>query len=720
MTFFRILMLGLGAASLSLFDAAYAQSPYAGTYAGTFSGGDSGTWQATCDSSGNLSASGADSYGSFPGSGTVTSTGAITLGFTSIGDSFQGQIDGSGNVTGTWVNSNYGISGAFTGARLNPTIMTSSPLPVGRVASAYSQTLAASGGTTPYLWSIASGSLPSGLSLNSSGVINGIPIAVTTANFTVQVSGNNGYAATSTFSLTIAAETNKPTLTISAPINGQLWSNAMFTATGTAADNVAVASVYVALSNAVVNTGFGLAVTANNWANWSTNLTLAAGTNTVFAYAVDTSGNISATNKVSFNYVVSAPLTVQMTGRGTVSPNYSNAVLQVGANYTTTATVVAGSGFVFTNWTGGTGLPLTILTNGAALQFIMQSNLVIQANFIDTNKPTLSITNLVAGQRWSNLVFTVQGTATDNWQVASVQYQLNGGSWSSATGTTNWLAPLTLIPGTNVFAAYAADISGNNSMTNSVSFDCVVTNQLKIHTTGLGNISPNYSNAWLEIGQNYNITATPASGFMFTNWTVSTNWIGGVAVVGTNLQFMMQSNLTLQANYIGTNKLALTITTPTNSQRMTNALAFVSGTISDSWPVSNLWVQLNNGAWIVGLTTNNFTNWTSPLLPLMAGTNTVKAYALDTAGAFSTTNIVTFTSSSTFMLQLTSNTQLSKTNGVILNLQLSTNLNGRILVSTNLINWTPLTNFFGTNSTISFRDPAATNYHRRFYRAVIP
>jgi len=47
-------------------------------------------------------------------------------------------------------------------------------------------------------------------------------------------------------------------------------------------------------------------------------------------------------------------------------------------------------------------------------------------------------------------------------------------------------------------------------------------------------------------------------------------------------------------------------------------------------------------------------------------------------------------------------------------------LNGHIQVSTNLTGWTTLTNFVGTNSTITFRDPAATNSPHRFYRAVIP
>ena len=93
-----------------------------------------------------------------------------------------------------------------------------------------------------------------------------------------------------------------------------LVSNASFTVMGTATDNVAVASVYCSLSNAVVNSGFAPAMTANNWANWSTNVTLAPGTNTVRAYAVDTSGNLSTTNSATLVYILSAPLTVQTNG----------------------------------------------------------------------------------------------------------------------------------------------------------------------------------------------------------------------------------------------------------------------------------------------------------------------------------------------------------------------------------------------------------------------
>lgn len=68
-----------------------------------------------------------------------------------------------------------------------PNVDTTS-LPGGSVGVAYSQTLVASGGTSPYTWALVSGSLPGGLSLNSSsGAITGTPTTTGTFNFTVEV-----------------------------------------------------------------------------------------------------------------------------------------------------------------------------------------------------------------------------------------------------------------------------------------------------------------------------------------------------------------------------------------------------------------------------------------------------------------------------------------------------------------------------------------------------
>ena len=129
-------------------------------------------------------------------------------------------------------------------------------------------------------------------------------------------------------------------------------------------------------------------------------ITLTPGTNTLRAYIIDATGNSSLTNTVTIFYVVRSSLLVAINGKGTVTPNYNAQLLEIGRNYTMTATAAAG--YAFTNWSG------SVVTNKPALTFLMASNLAFTANFVDVTRPTLAITAPTSGQRWSNEVFLLK------------------------------------------------------------------------------------------------------------------------------------------------------------------------------------------------------------------------------------------------------------------------------------------------------------------------
>jgi hypothetical protein len=77
----------------------------------------------------------------------------------------------------------------FQSGQIADLVLTTTGLPNGTVGTAWSATLTASGGATPYLWGIASGLLPTGLSLNTqTGLISGTPTLAGTSTFTAQVS----------------------------------------------------------------------------------------------------------------------------------------------------------------------------------------------------------------------------------------------------------------------------------------------------------------------------------------------------------------------------------------------------------------------------------------------------------------------------------------------------------------------------------------------------
>jgi hypothetical protein len=91
---------------------------------------------------------------------------------------------------------------------LMPISITTNSLPSGQVGMAYSTTLAASGGTPPYSWSLTSGTLPGGLSLASNGAITGTPAAsasMVPLTFKVIDSGIPAQSTTANLALTIAA-----------------------------------------------------------------------------------------------------------------------------------------------------------------------------------------------------------------------------------------------------------------------------------------------------------------------------------------------------------------------------------------------------------------------------------------------------------------------------------------------------------------------------------
>jgi Domain of unknown function (DUF4082)/Bacterial Ig-like domain (group 2)/Putative Ig domain len=104
---------------------------------------------------------------------TISSTGlatAVASGTTTISATL-GSVSGSTGLSVT----------------AGPLTITTTALPAATTGVAYSATLTATGGTPPYTWSIASGTLPAGLTLTAAGVISGTPTATGTSSFTVKV-----------------------------------------------------------------------------------------------------------------------------------------------------------------------------------------------------------------------------------------------------------------------------------------------------------------------------------------------------------------------------------------------------------------------------------------------------------------------------------------------------------------------------------------------------
>jgi len=91
-------------------------------------------------------------------------------------------------------------------------VITTLTLPNGTINTSYTTQLSASGGTTPFTWTLTSGTLPAGLSLSSAGVVSGTPTTVGTSTFTVMATDSATIPFSSSQTLTLVV--NAPTLTI--------------------------------------------------------------------------------------------------------------------------------------------------------------------------------------------------------------------------------------------------------------------------------------------------------------------------------------------------------------------------------------------------------------------------------------------------------------------------------------------------------------------------
>ena len=124
--------------------------------------------------------------GSLPGGLTLTSSGNLTGTPTSAGTA-----NFTVRLTDTSTPTAQTITKAMTLVIVPTlTITTASPLPTAQPGTAYSQTLNATGGTSPYTWTLVS-ALPPGLSLSPGGQISGTPTTAGVTTFTVRATDSS-------------------------------------------------------------------------------------------------------------------------------------------------------------------------------------------------------------------------------------------------------------------------------------------------------------------------------------------------------------------------------------------------------------------------------------------------------------------------------------------------------------------------------------------------
>jgi hypothetical protein len=355
-----------------------------------------------------------------------------------------------------------------------PLTITTTSLPAGTVGAAYSATLAETGGTGATTWSLANGTLPTGLSLNSTtGVISGTPTVASTSSFTVGATDSATVPVTAVQTYTLIINPQLPVIvpvTLPAGVVGAAYSQQLnFTGGGAGTPVWAVTAGSLPTASGLTLSSGGLIVGTPTAAN------------TTYSFTVTVTVGTQTSAPVALSLSVLAPLVITTTTlpNGHVAVGYSQQLaLSGGSGGTPTWTITAGSLPV----ASGLALSLGGLISGTPTTAATYSFSVAVAVGVQTSAPvalTLNVTSTIVtsgasatgevGLPFSFPLSAIGGTTPYTWALATGSSSLPPGlvlnlttGLISGTPTSNTGSPYA---GVIVQATDAHGASGTQTMT---------------------------------------------------------------------------------------------------------------------------------------------------------------------------------------------------------------------------------------------------------------
>jgi hypothetical protein len=413
-------------------------------------------------------------------------------------------------------------------------ITTANPLKSGTINAAYSQSLAASGGSgTGYTWSTNTAGTTSlaaiNLTLNAAGLVAGTPLSTGSATFNVTVTDSQSHTATGTLSVTVYASLTVTTTTLIATNVGAAYSQTLAAAGGT-------------------GTGYTWTATSSNLATYGLSLSSAG----VVSGTPTTAGTASFTANVkdSGNNTALAPLTItilsalslpspdpgSLPGTATTGVAYSGSISGSGGsgNYCYTVTSLPSDnlsspapnspcGYVASSVpVSGTPTTAQTVTFSVKLTDISTNVSVTQTgyNIVVSNPAPLtlpapnpsSLPSATVNQSYSGQINSAGGVGpTYTWTVNSIAIPTNGSA---------------VLASDNIFVSSTGGptllVTGTPSSTGSVPLSVSVTDSAS-HTAGPDAYSVAVNSAGSQVSGQINLTTGCSGPGNYPPMTVSIN-----------------------------------------------------------------------------------------------------------------------------------------------------------------------------------------------------
>ncbi|MGD1084912.1 MAG: hypothetical protein ABSA47_09210 [Verrucomicrobiota bacterium] len=136
-------------------------------------------------------------------------------------------------------------------------------------------------------------------------------------------------------------------------------------------------------------------------------------------------------------------------------------------------------------------------------------------------------------------------------------------------------------------------------------------------------------------GSKVTLTAKAANGYKFIGWSAA----GAIVSTRNPYSFTAEGSEAFTANFSDVSKPSLTVTWPTNTEKVDASLLVISGAAKNVLGISNVIVTLN-GDPVSVTSSNHWTNWSAGVI-LSPGRNAISAYAVNYVNHPSRTNNLT-------------------------------------------------------------------------------